>query len=227
LGEKAIFNINVFSTYGAAHHGVLLFVENEEHVRLDIKESRARESVDAQLLLVAPHRGWVKLPRIVVKSYFPYGLIRAWAYVDIDHKTLIFPKPIASKNPPVGAGDGDGAIEVSKIRGDEFNGFQTYVAGSPLSQVAWKQYARGAGLHLKDYRSNQGQQIWLLWDALTVADTELRLSYLSYWVNHFFENNIEFGLQLPHQRIELGVGELHRVQALTALALYGWEVDVL
>ncbi|HOY24006.1 MAG TPA: DUF58 domain-containing protein, partial [Cellvibrio sp.] len=87
---------------------------------------------------------------------------------------------------------------------------------------AWKQYARGAGMHLKDYRALQSEHYWLDWQALNVHNTELALSNLSYWVNHFADNNIEFGLRLPNVTIEIGAGDVHRLNALTALALFGW-----
>ena len=218
VGEMAPFNIQLSSAYLAAHHGLLLSLDNTEPVCADLiadKPTRVRLNISAR------HRGWLKLPRIVLKSYFPFGLIRAWAYIDLNHRALIFPRPIACDQPPLGAGQGTEGIYLSAQRGDEFQGFQTYHPGSPLSHIAWKQYARGAGMHLKDYRAQQSEHYWLDWQALNARDTELALSNLSYWVIHFSDNNIEFGLRLPNITIEIGVGDVHRLNALTALALFG------
>jgi uncharacterized protein (DUF58 family) len=178
-----------------------------------------------RLELPAKRRGWLKLPRITLKSYYPLGLIRAWAYVELDHRALIFPKPLESEYPPLGPGNISEGAQLAQARGDEFQGFQTYQPGSPLSQIAWKQFARGAGLHLKDYRALQSQQMWLDWQYLQVQDTELRLAQLSYWVSFFADNNIEFGLRLPGATIPMGAGDVHRLEALSALALFGWEPD--
>lgn len=60
---------------------------------------------------------------------------------------------------------------------------------------------------------------------MQVQDTELGLSQLSYWVTNFSENNIEFGLRLPGVTIPVGTGDVHRLEALSALALFGWEPD--
>lgn len=218
VGEPASFDIHINSTYQGDHHGLLLSVDGEP-TRADLS---AGKTTQVRLNVLARHRGWLKLPRIVLKSYFPFGLIRAWAYIDLEHRALIFPRPIACDQPPLGAGQGDEGIYVSVQRGDEFQGFQNYQPGSPLSQIAWKQYARGAGLHLKDYRALQSEHFWLDWQALNVRDTELALSHLSYWVNYFADNNIEFGLRLPNVVIERGMGDVHRLNALTALALFGW-----
>lgn len=219
LGDLAPFDIRITSAYQADHHGILLALDDGEPIRVDVF---AGKTSHVRLNLHARHRGWLKLPRIVLKSYFPFGFIRAWAYIDLEHRALIFPRPIESEYPPLGAGQGDEGIYLSAQRGDEFQGFQNYQPGSPLSQIAWKQFARGAGLHLKDYRALQSEHFWLDWQALQVQDTELALSHLSYWVNHFADNNIEFGLRLPNVTIERGVGDVHRLNTLTALALFGW-----
>lgn len=219
VGEMASFDIQITSSYQHDHHGLLLLVDDFDPVRADIHAGKATH---VQLNLSARHRGWLKLPRIVLKSYFPFGMIRAWAYIDLKHRALIFPRPIACDQPPLGAGQGDEGIYLSTQRGDEFQGFQNYQPGAPLSQIAWKQFARGAGMHLKDYRALQSEQFWLDWQELNARDTELALSNLSYWVNYFADNNIEFGLRLPQVTIEPGVGDVHRLDALTALALFGW-----
>ncbi|GGY72964.1 DUF58 domain-containing protein [Cellvibrio zantedeschiae] len=220
VGDVASFDIEISSSYLNDHHGLLLRVNADfDPIRADVIAGKVTQ---VRLNLPARHRGWLKLPRIVLKSYFPFGLIRAWAYIDLHHRALIFPKPIACDQPPLGPGQGDEGIYVSMQRGDEFQGFQNYQPGSPLSQIAWKQYARGAGLHLKDYRALQSEHYWLDWQALNTHDTELALSNLTYWVNYFADSNIEFGLRLPNQTIERGTGDVHRLNALTALALFGW-----
>lgn len=220
VGDLAAFDIEISSSYLNDHHGLMLQVDDEfDTVRADVNAGKA---ICVRLNIRARHRGWLKLPRVKLRSYFPLGLIRAWAYINLDHRALIFPKPVACDLPPLGAGLGDEGKFVSPRPGDEFQGFQSYQPGSPLSQIAWKQYARGAGLHLKDYRALQSEHFWLDWQSINASDTELALSNLSYWVNYFSENNMEFGLRLPHLTVGLGRGDVHRLEALTALALFGW-----
>lgn len=221
VGDRASFDLIISSSYHSTHHSILLTVDDSESVQTNLEPGQTNQ---VSIGLIAQHRGWLKLPRIKVKSYFPFGLIRAWAYVDLEHRALIFPSPIACEKPPLGAQQGEAGNYYALQRGDEFQGFQTYQLGSPLSQVAWKQYARGAGMHLKDYRAQQSEQYWLDWQNVNARDTELGLSYMSYWVNRFAEDNIEFGLILPQKIISMGTGDVHRLQALTALALFGWVV---
>ncbi len=220
VGDVAAFDIEITSSFKNDYHGLMLQADDEfEAVRADV---RSGKTTAVRLNAYARHRGWLKLPRIILKSYFPLGLIRAWAYIDLDHRALIFPRPVACDLPPLGVGQGEEGRFVSRQSGDEFQGFQSYQPGAPLSQISWKHYARGAGLHLKDYRALQSEHFWLDWQAVNVIDTELALSNLSYWVNYFAESNLEFGLRLPHVLIERGGGDVHRLNALTALALFGW-----
>jgi uncharacterized protein (DUF58 family) len=227
VGNSAPFDILISSEYQANHHGLLLSLNNAElaNSHLASADLSTGKTTSVRLGMQARHRGWLKLPRITLKSYFPFGLIRAWAYIELEHRALIFPQAIACDQPPLGAGQGAEGVYVSPQRGDEFQGFQTYQPGSPLSQIAWKQYARGAGLHLKDYRALQSEHYWLDWHVLNVQDTELALSHLTYWVNYFAENNIEFGLRLPNITIEIGIGDVHHLNALTELALFGWSKE--
>lgn len=217
VGEMAPFDIVVSSQYTAQHHGLLFQVNDEDYVRLDLT---AGETATLRLMARASERGWMRLPRISLKSYFPLGLFRIWAYIELDHRALIFPQSIACDKPPLGVGQGDEGSQLSSQSGDEFQGFQAYQPGAPLSRIAWKHVARGAGLHLKDYRALQSQHHWLDWNEMQARDTELRLSYLSYWVNQLADTQQEYGLLMPSTRIELGSGEVHRLQALTALALF-------
>jgi len=220
VGELAAFEINLNSRYQSPHHAIILSIdEGESDVKADLAVG---QDTVIRLHMLARRRGWLKMPRIVVKSYYPFGFICVWSYVELEHRALIFPQPIATDLPPLGLGEGDEGIRLSMQTGDEFQGFQIYQPGAPLSQIAWKQYARGAGLHLKDYRALQSKHYWLDFQMMDSRDTELALSQLTYWVIQFSADNCEFGLLLPGERLELGSGDVHRLNALTALALVGW-----
>ncbi len=218
VGELAQFNVDIGSRYSSEHHSLLLVLENSEPVLANLG---AGLNTQVTLGVLARDRGWLKMPRITVKSYFPFGFIRAWAYVQLEHRALIYPRSVACDIPPLGAAQGEYGNSYSSQQGDEFHGFRAYQQGAPLSQVAWKQYARGAGLHLKDYRAHKSQQYWLDWQHISARDVELGLSQMSYWVNQFTERNIEFGLLLPGEVVDMGCGDIHRLHALRALALFG------
>ena len=51
------------------------------------------ESTILQLEVPTTARGWVKLPRFGIRSYFPFELFRAWAWLHMDLQGLGEPKP--------------------------------------------------------------------------------------------------------------------------------------
>lgn len=220
LGEKAIFDVHVSSGAVGAHKGIYLDVGNgESPVGFDLGENSEQL---IRLVVDSKHRGWQKLPRVTLVSHYPFGVIRAWSYLHLDHKALIFPKPIENTLRSFGGGEPDSSGSLTTQVGDEFAGFSPYQAGQPLTQVAWKLYARGAGLLVKDYRQQESQSIWLNWDDFSSVGTETALSHMAYWVEEFYKNHESFGLRLPRKVINPAQGEAHRLEVLTALALFGW-----
>lgn len=189
----------------------------ETPVVLDLINEREQQIA---LTLPARKRGWLEPGRLLIETSFPFGLMRAWSWIELDMKAVIYPASIACDLPPLAkANDFDGNL-ITRENAEDFDGLTPYRAGASLSQIAWKHYARGAGLHLKEYVGYQSQDIWLDWHQLAGLDTEARLSRLCYWVLQLGKTADLYGLRLPNQTLELGSGKKHQEQLLRALALY-------
>ncbi|HEY7883541.1 MAG TPA: DUF58 domain-containing protein [Cellvibrionaceae bacterium] len=171
----------------------------------------------------AMQRGWYYPERILISSRFPLGVIRAWSWVLLDTRILVYPKPLPVLRSLNERGSGDDEeLEGSTARigvFDDFHGFVRYQPGAPQSQIAWKQYARGAGLHLKEYAGSLADSAWLDFDQLS-GDTEQRLSGLCYLALEWHKLQREFGLRLPGFEITPESGDTHLQQVLQALALH-------
>jgi uncharacterized protein (DUF58 family) len=89
-----------------------------------------------------------------------------------------------------------------------------------LRHVLWRAYAKGLPLLSKQFVELQTQSHWLRWDDLT-GEREHRLSVLCYWVLELHRKGEPFGLQLPGEKLDAGIGEEHRDRALRMLALFG------
>lgn len=216
-GEYAEFFILVNSAKGSSHENIQIALDSSLPVTLDLISTH-----EQQLKLVAHSRtrGWLIPRRLLVETFFPLGVMRAWSWVQLDMQALIYPAPLKGDEPPLahyGAEEGD---ILARDNPEDFYGLAPYQPGMPLARIAWKQYSRGAGLHLKDYVGYQSQDVWLDWHALTGLDTETRLSQLCYWVLELSKTSTQYGLRLPHELIELGSGEPHTALVLRALALY-------
>lgn len=216
-GEYARFDVLLEGAPRTDYENVLISFDEAVHVAVDLPRTAERR---LNLSAKTHVRGWFEPGRLLVKSYYPLGLIRAWSWIQLDTKTLVYPAPLPSAAPPMSPANSPQGNFLVHENNEDFQGFQRYHAGAPLTRVAWKQFARGAGLHLKDYIGYQNQQVWLDWHNLAGLDTETRLSQLCYWVLEFAKSRTEYGLRLPDCTIALGSGAAHEERVLRALALY-------
>src|SRR5690606_28097370 len=157
---------------------------------------------------------------LIVESRYPLGILRCWARLDMDCRILVYPKPIAAGPLPVAEAIRDEGDLAARQGADEFAGYRSYQPGDSLRNVAWKQYARGMGLHSKDYSAYVDKRLWLDWDYLAGMNREARLARLCYWVLQASNAETEFGLRLPGQDLAPGRGPAQREQALRMLALF-------
>lgn len=217
VGESVNLNVLLVAAKNAKHENLQLQLQDGPLVRADLIKKKQQK-----IMLSTPvlKRGWFQPGPILVTSTYPLGIVRIWSWVHLDTKVLIYPAPLKTTETAIGSGDEDGANTAIIRSLDDFSGFERYQEGAPLTHVAWKLYARGAGLHLKQYHSLQAGGEWLDFNSVS-GNVETRLSKLCYWAQLYSQRNTPFGLQLPDLQIKKGHGAEHLVQVLQALALYG------
>ncbi len=183
----------------------------------------------AQRLLavaVAPaKRGLLRIDRIQIASRHPYGLFRAWSWVHLPLEMVVYPRPQGTLPMPAIAGPESGAQAVRMTGTDEWLGLRPFRDGDSPRQVAWKAYARGAPLLVKEYSAIGSELRVLDFHALGELHTELRLEQLARWVVDAEARGERYALILPGERIEAEHGREHRHRCLTALALHGVKRD--
>ncbi len=89
---------------------------------------------------------------------------------------------------------------------DEWATLRPFRDGDSPRQVAWKAYARGAPLLVKEYTASGSIERLFDFATLTGLDTEQRLSQLARWIVNCAADGERFGLRLPQQLIELDQG---------------------
>jgi uncharacterized protein (DUF58 family) len=188
--------------------------------RPDIVDVPAAGAAGVTIELAALRRGRVPLPRFVVATRHPLGLFRAWAVVHPAYSAIAWPKPAERGRVPFGRATDTGGAQ-DRAQGDaDFAGLRPFQAGDSLRRVAWKAYARGQGLHTKQYAGTDVVSHIFDWDTLEGLDTEARLAQLCRWVLDAHERGEAFGLRLPGQAIPPNLGPAHRQHCLNALALF-------
>tara|TARA_R110000850_G_scaffold38471_3_gene100301 strand:+ start:982 stop:1950 length:969 start_codon:yes stop_codon:yes gene_type:complete len=221
-GEPLELSVRLKARAGTTSGRVSLAADVNRAVVTDVAKDTEEQLA---LRLATQGRGWFTPERILVQSYYPLGLLRTWSWVRFDVRLLVYPKPLACAQPAT-IGRDDGERSATQLQGDDFDGFKRYQPGAPLTHIAWKLYARGAGLHIKQYASAELDSVWLDFRAVS-GDREARLSALCYLALQWHQAGRTFGLRLLEQQIEPASGQEHLHRVLQALALFELEQEPL
>ncbi len=217
-GQAAQFRIAVTNPSKNPRHGIRLY---DDAALSDIQDLEAGESKLFVLPVPTHARGWVPLARFGVRTLFPFELFRAWAWLHMDIRGLVYPKPAdeAPRPPPSQIALGHRQHDA---RGEEdFAGLRRFITGDSPRNVAWKAYARSDQLLSKRFAGADTSSQWFDFDALETADVEQRLSILARWIVDADRSNEDYGLKLKELELAPAHGDAHRNACLEALAMYG------
>lgn len=181
----------------------------------------ANDSAAVELALPAPKRGRLALGRITLSTTYPLGLVRAWAYVDLDMRCLVYPRPGPYRPHAATPHSQQGKRATQAAGSDDFLGFRPYHPGDSLRHVHWKALARHLPLMTKRFSGGETPDLWLDWAVLPRLDNEARLRLLCRLVLEAERGTQGYGLRLPGLEIAPGRGPVHQQRCLEALALFG------
>ena len=217
-GSEVILRFDVSKSSRASGEEVeLIWFESEQDTMTIHSVPEVKK--EYHIPLFCDKRGRRSLPRMCVQSYFPLGIIRCWTWLRWDSDLVVFPKPVNGKfvsHQQSAEQETDGLHPV-KGAGD-FSGLKEYVPGDSLRRVSWKTLAKGRGLFVKEFSESLNSELWLDFDSVSAVSAEEKLSILSFWVLHFFQEDEHFGLILPTCKRTPNKGSAHRLDCLTLLA---------
>ncbi|MEO1247122.1 MAG: DUF58 domain-containing protein [Pseudomonadota bacterium] len=178
------------------------------------------ESAVLSLAVDSSRRGYVHLPRFAVRTRYPFDLFRAWAWLHMDLKGLVYPAlPRQVPQPPASVA----ALghRQHDARGEEdFAGLREFHRGDSPRNVAWKAYARSGQLLAKQFSGADTSSQWFDFDDVPAADTEARLSILARWIVDADRRGEDYALRLPGESFPQAHGPGQRLDCLEALALF-------
>ena len=179
----------------------------------------AERSATAAVGVPTTRRGRVRLGRLRVESSFPLGLFTAWTWTHPDLECIVYPRPAPRDRggPPPDAEPG--AAHDGRARGEEdFAGLRSFRRGDPPRRIAWKAWARGGELVVKEYVGAARAPILCDLAAAPGRDLEARLARLARWVVDAEESGDRYGVRLPNGEVGPGAGLAHRNRCLAQLA---------
>jgi uncharacterized protein (DUF58 family) len=201
-------------------HGTINIPPQQLLIRSTALNSLAGKSgAQVEGTLRARKRGLFRLKMIEVQSSYPLGLFSASAFFKVDLPFYIYPEPIGDdKLPGFSSISSDETSADSTAPGDDFFGLRPYQPGEPLRHVAWKAYARGRPLMVKQFAGGGGPQLVLAEEPIRHLEVEARISQLTRWALIANEQQLKFGLDIKSAQIASAVGPVHLQRVLQALA---------
>ncbi len=196
----------------------------EDAARPGVADLAASSSARIDFAVPARRRGVLRIERLRLSTSHPFGFFRAWTWVHAPLAIIVYPRPRGDRPPPLHHGERQSSPGVAGGGAqDEWRGLRGFRDGDSPRQVAWKAYARGAPLLVKEYAASAAEQRLFDFGRLAGLGTEARLEQLARWVVDADARGERYGLVLPGFSLAPDRGPEHRRRALTALALHGIE----
>jgi uncharacterized protein (DUF58 family) len=217
VGEDLEFAVRVARPKGKSREGIQLGWPSGIMQWAELIE---KEADTVRLYVQAEHRGYQDPGRLLVETYFPLGILRAWTWVDLSAVALVYPKPIFQEFPISQQGPREEGQLIDPFGSEDFRDIREYQPGDPTKHIMWRSYARSDELMVKQYASFIEPRLWLDIDEVA-GPVEERLSRLTGLALKATRQEREFGLRLGQLRVPPGLGEAHLELVLRELALYG------
>ncbi|WII73047.1 DUF58 domain-containing protein [Bdellovibrio sp. 22V] len=233
-----ITNRNVDSVELQALHGDELFVGEKNFLRAELKNTANGSSWDLSASLPKPQavsnsialssqetaqveipfaptqRGEVTLPRVVIQSTFPFGLLRAWKVYKKTPPFLVYPARVGDLKFPQKSVQGD-----EHLKSGLFRDHRPYQSSDPVARVDWKASARRQELLVKNYEENEKPSLYFSWDMTAgISDFEMRVSQLCLWIDEAEKQGHKYALLVGANKTAFSRGPLHRKSCLEILA---------
>jgi uncharacterized protein (DUF58 family) len=221
VGENVEFTVRVSRPEGRGREGIQLSWPGAVPQWAELYEAA---ECRVKLFVPAQRRGWLRPGRLLVETYYPLGLLRAWTWVDLDARALVYPRPVFDTPPEASLRTRDEGELVDPRGSEDFSALREYRQGDPVRRILWRSYARSDDLVVKEYASYLDPRLTLDYAALQ-GDVELRLSRLSGMALTADRAGRDYGLELQAVRIPAGTGEAHLTRVLRALATFGVSDD--
>jgi uncharacterized protein (DUF58 family) len=180
-----------------------------------VTDIAARGAARLSLAVPTKVRGRLLIDGLRLTTALPFGLFRAWTWV------IVYPRARGLLPLPTVAGVTPGAKMRGGLGGDEWLGLRAFRDGDSPHQVAWKAYARGAPLLVKEYCAAASPERYFDFERMPNLDSERRLEQLAAWIVDAENRGERYALTLPGSKVALDRGAEHRHRCLRALALHG------
>ncbi|MGE0528326.1 MAG: DUF58 domain-containing protein [Bdellovibrionales bacterium] len=190
-----------------------------ETLRNASEEIAAGETVrPARIEVRAGKRGYHPVPEMVLETFWPLGLVRAWKVFRPHGEVIVYPRPLpAPPLQPVEFAHGEQDLGLRTSPEGDFGELKPYRTGESYHQIAWKHYARTGELFSKVHWGEEHSHYLIPWQP-GGRNAEEYLRVMSGWVAQAVESGASFQMETPQHSIEPGRGWEHAKICWRALA---------
>ena len=203
-------------------------IKNSADSQQSILVTRLQGEQVIRLPVQTHSRGQLTLPRLIIKTVYPLGIMRAWSYVYFARSAWVYPKPetfdwqaqyaiVSQEDLPTGGQYRQGQ--------DDFERLDNYIEGESLARVSWGHVARGQGMFTKHFADPVGHEQTLDYGDMPAAHHEQKLAKMAYGALKLGELGVPFNMRLPndmpfneHSAATMGEGEVFAQTCLLRLA---------
>jgi len=215
-GDQAEFAFNLAA--GSARPDLVVASGEDRARALTVP---ARGTATASVRVPTARRGRVQLARLRIESSFPLGLFTAWTWIHPELDCLVYPRPAPRDRRAPPPQTEPGVARDGRARGEEdFAALRGFRPGDPPRRIAWKAYARGGELVVKQFVGAAHAPVTFDWASTPGGDVESRVARLARWIVDAEERGDRYALLLPGERVPPGAGIAQRNACLAKLATF-------
>ncbi len=193
------------------------------------EQSMSTTTLDLQIETIvelyheAPRRGLLRPRRLLLETVYPFGLLRAWTWLDLNMESWVYPRPRMVQPLPVIEQDKGVGDRPSFQQQDEFSNIRPWRKDDSPRQILWKAYAKQQPMMTMEFTESLLKQVWLDDSVTSGSSLEDRLSALCYGALQLSRQDVLYGIRVGNLEIAPAEGDEHLHRVLALLARYGSE----
>lgn len=195
----------------------IYFLEREKPNQSVVTESliAAQQKMTVPIKWKSSERGYVDLPRLILLSRFPFGILRAWKTFSSSEKILVYPSRTGMAQFPTSATSGNDQGNLGLFRDH-----RPYQSTDSPRRVDWRATAKYQNLLVKNFERAEQSALHLDWlQTSSLGDFETRLSQMSLWISQAHSLGLFYSLKILGFQTEMSHGLSHFRKCMEKLAL--------
>lgn len=212
--ERNVLVVHLKNYFTAPAWSLVVFFEKTDE-RSELSSLNPSSEENVSVYWKANKRGRVILPRLILQSTFPFGLLRAWKIFKKPREVLVYP-----------ARKGDSQFPQKSYGSEElknsglFRDHREYQSSDSMMRIDWRASARRQELLVKNFEEMEKPSLRFSWGQTShLSDFEARVSQLCLWIDEAEKRGHAYSLELNNKKTPLERGPAHWKMCLETLAL--------